>query len=278
MQVALFNNRELAAFFWCGLLLAWAFSKTEIRDSLGNLLRTFFQIKIVIPTLLMISYVTGIAYVLFVLGLWDQSNLKFTIYWTLGGGFVLFLNVTKALEDDNFFRMVVFNNLKLIVLLEFLVNLYVFDLWVEFITVPIISILVATNAFAETKSEYKPAHKLLSTILTMYGAIVLFYSIRLVIGESDVVTSVGTLKDFLLPILFTFGFIPFLYVLALYAKYELVFTRLHIFNDENAPIRFAKLKILQTFHFNLLRLNKWSRTVRSMKVVNKSDVVELLRK
>ena len=57
--------------------------------------------------------------------------------------------------------------------------------------------------------------------------------------------------------------------MALYMMYENVFIRIDIFNKNKAINKYAKWKILSVCHFNLRKLNEFSKEVGIMKIENK---------
>jgi len=69
------------------------------------------------------------------IGFWQDALLGETIIWIFGVGFALLINAGRTNEKD-FFKKAILDNIKIVVIIEFLVNIYVFDLWAELILVP----------------------------------------------------------------------------------------------------------------------------------------------
>ena len=99
-----FNNREWSILIWVSLFLLWAISRKEIRDSFHDVLRAFFQIKIIIPTALLAIYAFGSIVLLSKIGYWEYSLLKDTVIWFLGVAFIMLVNSVKASEEDGYFK------------------------------------------------------------------------------------------------------------------------------------------------------------------------------
>ena len=76
---------------------------------------------------------------------WNISATKDTILWTLGSAFGMYFSLNKVAQDENYFNNVILDNLKIVLLLEFVVNLYSFSLPVELIVIPIVSFIVLLN-------------------------------------------------------------------------------------------------------------------------------------
>jgi len=60
--------------------------------------------------------------------------------WGVFVAFVMLFEFSKA-NDSKFFRNAFKNNLKILIILEFVINLYLFDLWIELLIVPFSAIL-----------------------------------------------------------------------------------------------------------------------------------------
>jgi hypothetical protein len=271
-----FNNREIAAVLWGVAFAVWVVRKAKIGDPLRSLVKAFLAKKILIPFLFMALYVWGATYLLSLIRVWEPSLLKDTLLWFVGVGLVMFVNLNKAQDDEKFFRNIVLDNLKLVAVLEFVVNFYTFPLWLELILVPIVTMVVVTKAVADTDRQYASVSRLFESITVIYGAAVLAFSIYHAVTDFSGFATAENARSFLLPIALTFLHFPFIYLFALIAKYEMVFVRLHIFNSDEALLRYAKRRILMHFHLNLRSLSRWSRRVGSLKADSKEDVQSLL--
>jgi len=271
----IFNSRELATILWGVLFLGWAFSKSGVRESFKQLVKAFLSIKILVPILLMILYVSLATWCFYKFNIWRISDLKNTILWTFGVGLVFLFNIDKT-EKDNFFKNTAIGSLKITAVLEYLVNLYTFPFLLEFVLVPFVTIVFAMKTVAELDVKYKPIEKLLENVVALYGAAVLFFSISSAIHDSSSFASFESAKSFLLPPVLTILNLPFIYILALYANYESVFVRLSFFNTDEALISYAKKRIILHFHLNLRRLIRWSKRVGTLKVSSKDEVHQFL--
>lgn len=272
-----FNNRELAIILWFSVIFIWSISKQNIRGSYKQILKVFFNKKIIIPVLFMLFYVYGITIVLFLMNIWDLSILKDTIIWTFSTGFVLFFNLTKAKEDENFFKKMILGNLKVVVLLEFILNLYVFNFWIELILVLIISFVGIAEALTEKGSSYKQVNNLFNSLLGIYFLSIFIFSIYSITKDLSGFASYENLKSFLLPPVYFILYLPFIYIMVLYLIYELIFVRLTLYNDEKELIKHARRKLIIKYHLNLKRLIRWFKKTGSMHVNNKEDVLNLIR-
>ena len=113
-------------------------SQKSIRKSLFGVIKAFTAHQILAIFFLMIIYIELLVLILCKLNLWNFYLLKDTIYWTFGVAFILLANINKTTENNSFFKQTLLSNLKFIVILEFITNLYVFSLVAELIVMPIL--------------------------------------------------------------------------------------------------------------------------------------------
>ena len=147
----------------------------------------------------MLVYIYTIIIISKKIGFWDIAALKDTIFWILGTAFTTFINLNKSLHDDNYFKNTILDNIKFILIIEFIVNLYTFNLTVEMILVPLVSLIVMLNVLAESKSEYKKFNKFLNFLLGVFGLCLLIFTFREIILNFRDFATLQNLRDFLLP-------------------------------------------------------------------------------
>jgi hypothetical protein len=95
-------------------------------------------------------------------GLWHTTASKETVYWFITGGPVL---VGRAMthakpSDPGFYKTLLRQAVRFTILIEFLVNVYVFPLVTELILVPIIVLFVGLQVVAASDPAQAPARKL----------------------------------------------------------------------------------------------------------------------
>jgi hypothetical protein len=93
---------------------------------------------------------------------------------------------------------------------EFATNLHTFTLPVELLLVPMASLLVATQVLADSSAEFAQTRNPIAWCLGILGAVSLSYSISYLVGHFDDVATGETIKEFLLPLVLTVCFLPFL--------------------------------------------------------------------
>jgi len=224
----------------------------------------------------MLLYVSLIVYFLKKIGLWDIGLLKDTVLWFFGVAFIMVINFNKVSENEYYFRKVLLDNLKLVVLLEFIINLYVFSLAVEIILLPVLFSIVVLSAVAESKKEFLIVRKVSNFILGLAGICFVIFALTNTFMDFRSFANPENLHSLLLPPILTLSFLPFIYFFALYSLYESFFIRIDIFNDDKAISRYAKRKIFTKFHINLRRLRKFTKEVGIMRLKDKKDVQKIL--
>lgn len=272
-----FDNREKATACWMVVFVVFAMTHREIRKSLLSLLKAFFHKKILLLVGVLIGYVTASIWVLYKINLWDTFLVKDTIYWFLGTALVLTFTANK-IKDGGYFKELMIDSLKLTVLMEFIINFYVFSFWLELLFFPILIFVVGMHTVAKSDDKYAPARKVLDIVLAVFGLCLTAYVIYRIIGTWPALLTLDNLRTLLLPICLTFTYLPFLYFLALFFVYEELFTRIDIFFKDGRLRRVTKRRIFRTCLFNLKKINTFSRTsrVRLYRQRDKEDVLELI--
>lgn len=270
--IKIFNNREWSIFFWSSIVFFWAVSRKEVRTSFYGVLKAFFQIKIVIPTILITFYVAGIVFLLSQIGFWEKSLLKDTIIWYFGVAFIMLMNSVKASEEDGYFKKVIIETFKFLVIIQFVVNTYVFSFTVELVVTPISTLLVMMNVIAESKEEFLPAHKVIQFFLITIGAFFLYFSFSKMFGDLNNLFSLSNLKQILLTPILTLALLPFIYFMAIYILYETIFVILSIKTYWKDNLSHIKFRLITTCKFNRRRLNQFRKTMHSFDLATKEGV------
>lgn len=236
----LFNDREIAIAFWTTVFFGWAFSRKEIRGSLFQLVKTFLLPKIILPFTLLFTYSFLIVFFLRELHIWSLSNLKETIYWFIFSGIIIAFRSVVDETTEKPIRKIIKELVAFTIILEFIVNTYVFKLLVELFFVPTIAILTAVYTYATIKTEYKIVEKILGTLLAIIGIAMFTQALIQIYYDFDKFARLDTLTDFILPPILTISILPAIYLLLLYASYDLLFIRINLMLNSKEMQRYAK--------------------------------------
>jgi hypothetical protein len=271
------TNRELAVAIWIVVFLAWALTREDIRRSFGNVLRVLFRRVIALSLILIAVYIYAETRILAFVGVWEESNVKDTIIWGVTVAVVMFINVTKIADDDQFYRKAALDSFKASVILSFLVNLYTFSLPVELLLVPLSVLLVGVQAVAQSKEEYKSVQVLVSNVLVVVGAAMLLNAGYDIYSNFGHFAQLQTAKDFAVPPALSLLFLPLIYFFSVLLKYEGLFARLRFYVSDDKLSSYLKRRLVWTYGVNIWRLNRWAAALPTFNLRSKEDVLESLR-
>ena len=275
----LINNRELAAIIWLFIFIFCMLFNTSIRKLTFNILKILFSrhIMIMVATLAIYSSIT--IYLLLKLGLWNISVLKDTIFWFFGTAFVFAVNANKANKEDKYFKNIISDNIKIILILEFIANLYVFNLWIELIIAPLVFVLAAMLAVSERKKEFQSVSMFVTIVLVVFVAATVVFGLYNILYNFKSFATLDNLRSFIFPPLLTFMLLPYIYLLALFMEYEQLFFRLDWkFKGGDALARFTKMKIIKFCLFDLKKLNEFSKKskIGIVEINNQADILDII--
>lgn len=272
------NNREIAIIFWSFVVSIFLLKSQVTRRALLSLFKSFLSKQLVITWLLMFSYISLLLTILMHFSLWDFSLLKEATYWSLGTAFIFLVNGVGS-KDKNYIKKVLTESLKLLVILEFVINFYTFNLFIELAIVPVLVVITAMGAFIENKKEYQPIKKIIDWALVFFGIGIIIFSLTKVVTKYSDLITLDNLRALVLPSLLTLLYIPFLYFFMLYATYENIFFRINSLMRENPDLgKYTKMKTLLINHLNLRKLQAFSSYSASklVGVNSKEDVSRMI--
>lgn len=283
------NNRELAILVWIFLLLAIALTKPTLRAALSEFIKTMFSIlttrvMLKINTLLVL-YVILTLYFLSTVDVFDWSQIKNVIIWFFSIALIPLFSLEEFSRNSKKYKEYCFSSLRILAIIQFVVGIYVFSFLLEMILVPLVSLFALLYAFMDSREEYENElmlKKVLINILTLYGFVLIVFTIYMAFIDYNQFASWHNLQDFLVPVLLTILYLPFVYFLVTYSCYERAFIRINFKFENHELRRFTKYYVLYKFNFSYGLLRKWLaslslRTLQSKKDVKQSvlDVIAL---
>lgn len=271
-----FSNRELAITIWIITGAVWAVSSKKIRPSVVNLVRAFFAWKLTVGYVAMGVYISVVLFSFRYMGIWRKTPPATILIWIICVAFMMLFKSDHANKHD-FFKSKVKENLQIVVIMEFLVNFYTLSLWLELLLVPLMAMVGGMMAIAERDSQYDPVRKLLNGFIVLLGIFISGYAFRMAVVDFKKFATIDTLENFILPILLTLTFMPFVYLVAIYVTYENLFIRLQFFIKDPSLLKYTKKRTLQVFHFRLVALDEWSKNIYKLNFTDYQSVEEALR-
>jgi hypothetical protein len=178
-------------------------------------------------------YCAGVVSLARWLGFWHTTAVKETIYWFITGGAVL---AGRAVEhaapfDRAFYLTLIRHAIRFTIVVEFLVNLYVFPLLVELVLVPIIVLFVGMQVVAAHDDSVKTARKPIDAVLIAMSLFLLIHAAVRAISDPGGLFTQENLESVLIAPALTFAFIPFLAAWAWISRRELDNVRKQVWAD-----------------------------------------------
>jgi len=225
-----------------GLLLLW---KHQLGKILGNFLRALADPPILLTLLGVVAYTASLAYIGSAIGLWNAAMVKDTVIWFFAVAMSLLLHLSDTAKPG-YFRRAATKSVTIAALLGFFLNLFVFNLWIELLLVPLIFVVIAIPIVARGQPQHASAVGLVDKTSAIIGFVVAGYVTWKLLTSWQDVASRDTLLSLALPIWMTLGFLPFIYVYSLWANYRTAFMRIDFANADRQLRRRAKLALLLT--------------------------------
>lgn len=246
------SNRELALLSWILLLIivmffvkAFRVFVVDITKSLGS--RTFLKVYGLLGL-----YLIPIIYFSIYLGVW---NLKGFLFWLITVGFVLIFKSINV-KESKYFKTIIIDAFALTAFYGFIINLYGFGFWTEFILLPMLVLVIVLYTLFETDNKYFSAKTFFNYVLIIIGFVFIAYSLYNTVIDYKNFFSETTVVKFLFPVLLSISFIPFLYLLALFSSYQIYFNQLRFIADKKKKVKKIKRLVLLRANLNLDKLNR----------------------
>lgn len=257
----IFNTREIAIAIIAIFIIGYVLSKSniEIFKSFKGVLKAFFSKKIITPIIIMFIYSFFLVYILNVFGLWENHQIKNYIYWLIVVGVL-----THFQKDTYSFKTVFKETLSLIVIFQFILTFYTFNLFFELLFILIVSILSITKIFIEKDTEAnQSAIKVIDSLLLFIGLIMIFLTAKEYIYNFDEFADSKTLYDFFVPTFLSIMIIPYFYLFFIFVTYESSFISLSYAIKDKELLKYAKLKGILAFNFDRKSFEKWAHNLIS---------------
>lgn len=174
-----FSNRELSWMIWILVGIIVAFFSKGIRNSILNLLASFFRWKLQLIIFTAIVYIVGIVFVLYKLSVWNTILLKDTIIWMLFAGMVLLFRFSNYKSNHDFI-IIIKEGIKSTIIIEYVINLYSFSLITELVLTPVLILLALLIAFTNSSLNKIESNKIdgcLNTTVSILGLVIFIYSL-----------------------------------------------------------------------------------------------------
>lgn len=216
------SSREKAMLIWGVVVTVYVWRKdNSIGGSLVGVLRSMFAPKLSLLWLAATTYCSAIVLAAKVAGLWPTTATKETIYWFLCTGAVLTGNVTTARSFDRaFVKQLARKALRLTIIVEFLVGVYVMPLAAELVVVPVVALFAMMQVVAENDPNLTSVKKLLDRISMLIGFGLMAWVIVSALTDLDALATRDHAEGLLLVPAFTLALVPFLYAVWKWSRWD----------------------------------------------------------
>ena len=215
-MLQIFSTREISIFIWLSVLVIYVLFDKKFRESvtkiLGNKIFIFGIATLLINTIIIVLILKKLSF-------WEIGFIKDTSFWFLFTAIGIFFNIQDA-KNVTFFSNIIRENIKAIVVLEFVINFYTFPLFIELALFPIIFLTSTSQLLIEKDSSQTKVNSCLVKLLAFIGLFLIIFSFYKTIVDYKNFFSLVNLKTFILPLILTILSLPFFYILALYINYE----------------------------------------------------------
>lgn len=271
------NNREIAWLAWLSVVFIGILTQQQIREALWQCVKAFCAPQILRIVALMLAYVGVCTVILAAFHIWQWSNLKTTLLWTLTFALVTMLDVSRISEDDAFYGRTVNETFGATAALIFIAELESFPLAGELMLVPSLVFLGGLLAVAQTRPEVGHAKAFVESLVSIVGLSLLLYGVVCIWTRPDEFLSWATLREFAVPTLLSLMFLPFMYVLSVYMVCDRMAFRL-TWSMPDAGLRsYAKTKAFFAFAGDLEAMRRWGRNVGAVRPTTKAEVDVTIR-
>jgi hypothetical protein len=251
------DNRETATLIWLLVLSAGVASRKNLRASVGGVFRIAMHPKVLLPIALMCGYVGMEVWIGAKLSLWQADLTKPTMIWLAVTALVMLVNFAKASEEPLFYRRTAMQAFGIAAVLQFFLNAWPMHFLAEIALQPVLAVLTMLSVYATRDEQHRSVKKAADFLIALAGFALLGYTIRQLYSTSHQINTRGMLLQLALPVWLTIGYLPFIYIVSLYANYEMAFTGINwATTDRNARWR-GKIALLTKFHFRARELSRF---------------------
>lgn len=250
-----FSTRELSILIWTVIVISFFMKKKDTRIIIINGIKLLFEPGTITILLIYFIYITIVTMFISKLSLWNLIYLKDIIIWSV---FVGLINYVRSITDENFefnLRKLLKDNINATIIVEFIISIFTFDIKLELIIIPIVTVLSLLNLYAEQNEEYASVYKISNGVMGVLGLFIAYKTIQAGIHEYKYLNIKDTLVSFMIPIIYLLLSLPLYYIIRLYSKYEIVFVSIPFSDGINLKEKRRRFfKIFKVCRFSINKL------------------------
>lgn len=270
--VQIFSTREIATVIWVTLTLIYVMRRRDFRASLFKFIKAIFAKKLLLIWIIYIAYVSFITYLFSSLSVWKNIYLKDILIWTFISGIINYANAILKDADEKYIRNMIKNNLGLIMILEFIVSTFTFNIFVELMIIPIVTVLIVGIYMTENNKNQQYENKFYNFTLTTIVFSNILAAVIKGIREYKNLNKIDIIVSLITPIAYMLLSIPLVYILELYSKYEIIFIRINLGNNlSKKNYRKRKLRVFKACGLSIKKTMIFQKEILPKMYMNLTD-------
>lgn len=251
--LSFFSNREWAIIVLLFLFIIYCIFDKNVRPFLNHLIKCFFVRRILIMMLISNLYIFICVLILRICGWWDFFLLKDTALYMIITSFLINIKMINV-ERHHPFQEVFKDQLKMVNIILFIYNLFCFDFLIEMILILVVLLLRVLVKVASKSEDFngQRTSKFLQYILYFFYAILFVFLIHYLFYNFDNVFNHNVLKSFLLPLVLSLLYLPYLFCLSVYSSYTAWFSHIRAYSNDNRNLYlYRRNAVIKHCMFNL---------------------------
>ena len=273
-KISVFSSREFAFLLTACVIAFFALCKKEVKSSAISLMSSLFKSNIQLVFWSSVFYIAICVWMLKTLGLWTTNDFKDTLVWTLSSSTVLIGQIT-SLTSSRDFQKFFLRQFQLFALVEYVIMFYSMPFIVEILLQPVLFLLIIINNLTQDTKKEKSLHDFYSVILNFFGLLIIVYSVVQLVYNYKIFASRQTLYSFLLPYVLLFLYLPYLWSIYRWAKWETFCSVLPLHVSNKALLSYIKRKA-SAFLLDTVLLDRLLQQIQISSVKSKQDVDKVI--
>lgn len=229
----LFTTREIVALIYLTPFVVILIINMKARNAAYKVIQVACRYQIIIPFVILLLYAAILILGMTFFPFWKWMYLKDIIIWLLFVGVPMCFNATGQKLENQYFKNMVMDNIKLVALVEFFFNTFTFNFVTEFLLQIFLFFLLLLYEVSTTKNEYHDVKEILDIVLSIVGILLFLKTLHTAIVTYPGYDVTGLIVSLLIPLIFSLLYVPVAYLLALFSRYQLLFIRMRFKKDDN---------------------------------------------
>lgn len=251
----IFTTREIAIFTYALILIVFLLVSNKGKSIVMPVIKTAFNIKLIVPFLLIISFSALFTWGCTFLPFWNWVYVKDIIFWTIFAGVPICFNATKRNLEKHYYKSIIFDNLKFTALVEFITGTFTFHIVLELILQPLLVTFVYLQSTKKCKSS--KVKKIVDALVGITGFAIIILTIISIISSINNIKFIDIIVSLVLPIILSTLYLPMAYLFSIYAKYETIFVRIRGKEPNNRKQKINnRIRIILTCKLSYKKLHK----------------------